>query len=47
VCNLLGLIIALAYPIDDKIHQGIRQAIVRRRSGETVVDPLTKSQIAT
>ncbi len=47
VCNLLGLMIALAYPIDDKIHQGIRQAIVRRRSGEKVVDPLTKAKIAT
>ncbi len=47
LCNLLGLIIALAYPINDKIHQKIRAAIVKRHSGEVVVDPLTNAQIAT
>ena len=47
VCNLLGLLVALAYPINDKIHEGIRQAIGKRQSGEVVINPLTKAQVAT
>jgi GPH family glycoside/pentoside/hexuronide:cation symporter len=45
VCNLLGLFVALAYPINDKVHQQIRQAIAGRQSGEVVVDPLTKKHL--
>jgi GPH family glycoside/pentoside/hexuronide:cation symporter len=40
LCNLLGLIIALAYPINEKIHTEIRQSIENRRAGQTVGDPL-------
>jgi len=45
ICNLLGLVIALAYPINDKMHAKIRRAIVKRRSGEVVVNTLTNTQI--
>jgi GPH family glycoside/pentoside/hexuronide:cation symporter len=40
-CNLLGLIVALAYPINDKIHAEIRSAIVMRRAGLPFENPLT------
>lgn len=43
LCNLLAIIVALAYPINDQIHKEIRQAIVKRRAGETVEDPLAKT----
>jgi GPH family glycoside/pentoside/hexuronide:cation symporter len=46
VCNLLGLIVALAYPINDKIHQDIRQAIAEKQLGKVVINPLTKEQVA-
>lgn len=39
-CNLVGLLIALAYPISDIYHSRIREAITQRRKGETVEDPL-------
>ena len=38
--NLLGLGIALFYPIHSKAHQEILAAIQKRRAGETVRDPL-------
>ncbi|MFO8085343.1 MAG: glycoside-pentoside-hexuronide (GPH):cation symporter [Desulfobacterales bacterium] len=41
ICNLLAILAALAYPIDDKMHEKIKQAIIKRRSGEKVEDPLT------
>ena len=41
ILNLAGLAIALAYPIDDKMHARIRQAIQDKSSGKKVVDPLT------
>lgn len=40
LCNLAGVLIALAYPISDTIHAEIRRAIALRRRGESVVDPL-------
>ena len=40
VCNLLGVLIALAYPISDSIHGEIRDAIALRKHGERVADPL-------
>jgi GPH family glycoside/pentoside/hexuronide:cation symporter len=47
LCNLLGLIVALAYPISDTIHAEIRQAIVKRRLGQAVENPLTGVPIGT
>lgn len=44
VCNLTGLLVALAYPINDTIHQKIRQAIEERRQGKAVTDPLNPQQ---
>jgi GPH family glycoside/pentoside/hexuronide:cation symporter len=40
VCNLVALAIALAYPISETMHQRIRDAIERRKNGESVSDPL-------
>ena len=40
MCNLLAIIVAIAYPINEKLHEAIRQAIVRKKAGETVDDPL-------
>ena len=40
ILNLLGLVIALAYPINDDTHTRIKQAIRRKRSGEAFEDPL-------
>jgi len=40
ICNLLALLVAIAYPIDDKIHKKIKQAIIKKRGGEMVEDPL-------
>ncbi len=42
LCNLLAIFAAMAYPIDDKTHEKIKQAILKRRSGETVEDPLAE-----
>ncbi|MCK5793925.1 MAG: MFS transporter, partial [Anaerolineales bacterium] len=42
ILNLIGLAIALAYPIDDKMHARIRQAIQDKSNGKNVIDPLTK-----
>ena len=38
--NLLGLGIALFYPIQPRSHRAILEAIQKRRFGETVQDPL-------
>jgi GPH family glycoside/pentoside/hexuronide:cation symporter len=40
VLNLVGLVIALAYPISDGIHRKIKQAIERKRDGKTFENPL-------
>ena len=40
VCNLVALVTAMAYPINETIHTDIKAAIVKRRAGETVEDPL-------
>jgi GPH family glycoside/pentoside/hexuronide:cation symporter len=41
--NLLGLVVALAYPISDKIHEEIKQAIEKKRAGEVFENPLAKA----
>lgn len=38
--NLIGLLIALSYPIDRAAHLAILDAVARRRAGEDVPDPL-------
>jgi GPH family glycoside/pentoside/hexuronide:cation symporter len=40
VLNLVGLVIALAYPISDGIHGKIKQAIERKRDGKAFENPL-------
>lgn len=40
ICNLIGLLVVLAYPIDGETHHRIREAIERQKQGETVADPL-------
>ena len=45
VCNLLGLFIALAYPINSRIHEDIRGAIADRKKGLQVEDPLNPGRV--
>lgn len=40
LCNLVGIVIAIAYPINDSIHEQIREAIKIRKQGKPVADPL-------
>jgi len=40
VCNIVALLIALAYPISLKRHEEIKQAIGERKAGRAVRDPL-------
>jgi len=40
VCNLIGMAIALRYPIDGAVHQKIREAVVLRQNGGLFSDPL-------
>jgi len=44
--NLLGLLVALAYPISDQIHAKIRVAIEKKRAGEAFVNPLIRTNKA-
>ena len=44
LCNMIAIIIALAYPISGDLHQEIRRAIVQRQNGQPVVNPLEPSQ---
>jgi len=40
VCNLIGLVVALGYPISATVHEEIRQGIRSRKEGNTACDPL-------
>jgi len=40
VLNLVGLMMALAYPISDSIHTRIKQAIAQKRAGKAFENPL-------
>lgn len=44
--NLLGLLVALAYPISDQIHAKIRVAIEKKRAGEAFENPLIRTEKA-
>ena len=46
IFNLVGLAIALAYPIDRDAHTNILEAVERRRRGEATVDPLDGAALA-
>ena len=39
--NLMGLAVALAYPISDQVHADIKEAIAKKRAGEDYIDPLS------
>jgi len=41
--NLLGLVVALAYPISDQVHEKIRLAIEKKRAGEAFENPLART----
>jgi GPH family glycoside/pentoside/hexuronide:cation symporter len=43
VCNLVAIVIALAYPIDRRRHGEILAAVEARREGRAVTDPLRSS----
>ncbi len=45
VCNIVALIIALAYPISRKRHEEIRLAIAERKKGRPVTDPIRGERI--
>ncbi|MFC1875719.1 MFS transporter [Thermodesulfobacteriota bacterium] len=41
--NLIGLAVALAYPISDQVHAEIKEAIAKKRAGEDYMNPLSIS----
>jgi GPH family glycoside/pentoside/hexuronide:cation symporter len=47
VCNIVALLIALAYPIDQKTHEKIKRAISATAAGKSVEDPLRPGQMLT
>jgi Na+/melibiose symporter-like transporter len=42
-CNAVAFAILLAYPIDRSAHEAIAAALVERRAGEEVRDPLANA----
>lgn len=45
LCNIAALLIARAYPIDQKTHEKIKRAIAVRKSGGSVEDPLRPGRL--
>jgi GPH family glycoside/pentoside/hexuronide:cation symporter len=45
LCNILALMIALAYPISSRIHEEIRGAIADKQRGLKVEDPLNPGRV--
>ena len=45
MCNLIGLLIALAYPISSQLHEDIRAAIENRKNGQPFVNPLQPAHV--
>jgi hypothetical protein len=43
----VAIVIAFAYPISGRLHDDIRQAIERRRTGLPVANPLKPAQTLT
>ncbi|MGD8369693.1 MAG: MFS transporter, partial [Desulfobacterales bacterium] len=44
VCNIIGLLVALAYPITADTYREIRSAIENRKAGQKACDPLRPAQ---
>jgi GPH family glycoside/pentoside/hexuronide:cation symporter len=44
LCNLLGFVIALWYPMDEKMHAEIRQAIEEKQGGRIGYNPLAAAR---
>jgi len=44
ICNLVAIVIALAYPISGQVHADIRTAIARRKEGLPTTNPLNPAQ---
>jgi GPH family glycoside/pentoside/hexuronide:cation symporter len=44
ICNLIAILIAMAYPISSEIHKDIRSAIRQRKAGVSVTNPLEPAQ---
>jgi len=40
VCNLIAILIAVAYPISSKFHENIRKAIEDRNKGIHGINPI-------
>jgi GPH family glycoside/pentoside/hexuronide:cation symporter len=45
ICNIVAFIIVLAYPINSRVHEQIRDAIAERKTGNPVADPLKPHQL--
>lgn len=45
-CYAAGLALAMRFPIDDRVHRRIREAIAARASGAAVEDPLGITSVA-
>ncbi len=44
-CSILSFLIAMRYPISEKIHRAIREGIDRHSRGEKAIDPLTGREV--
>ena len=44
LCNLVAIVIACAYPISNRMHVEIRQAIAQRQDGLPAINPLKPAQ---
>ncbi len=44
-CAVLSFLIAVRYPISEKIHRAIQAGIERHRRGENAIDPLTGREV--
>jgi GPH family glycoside/pentoside/hexuronide:cation symporter len=47
LCNVVALLIALAYPISSRVHDEIRTAVADRQEGRPVEDPLRPGRALT
>lgn len=40
VCNIVALVIAMAYPVTRDVHRAILEAVSQKKAGQSVLDPL-------
>ena len=45
LCNVVALLIALAYPVNSRVHDEIRTAVTERKQGLRVEDPLHPGRV--